>query len=155
MAENTKLRSFLLIAAVCVGICLVLFVGIPVLTNVQYPVSPSQEMPVPTTPVPEPTESFVPPTLEVTAFVSPTLSKPAKTPASVTTSPSIPETATPTVARTTPAPTQAAAAPAVGDPLVGTWAGSKTMTSVLVSAQGSGTATFPDDLTASTHREIS
>ncbi|MDV0443408.1 hypothetical protein [Methanorbis rubei] len=157
MADNTKLGTILILVVVCVGVLLIVSSGISALQSYQTIADPDNET---VTQTPEMTTTSVPttaPSVASTASSVPaattlgatetvrTLTQPTAT---VTASVTIATQSTsPTVSQTTAA--APAKAPAAGDPILGNWAGEKTMTIVFVSAHGSATATFRDDYSGS------
>ncbi|MDV0441626.1 hypothetical protein [Methanorbis furvi] len=151
MADNTKLGTILILAVICVGVLLIVSSGISALQSYQTIADPDNETvtqtpemmtsPVPTTaPSVASTTSAVPAatTLGATETVQ-TLAQPTATTAAQSTSPTVSQTVAAAPAK----------APATGDPILGNWAGEKTMKIVFVSAHGSATATFRDDYSGS------
>ena len=125
MADTSRLGTILIVAVICVGALLLVSAAIPAWQEYQRAAGPGGELPL-----------------------SPSSGISGKDPVSPS-GPSSPSADAPSSSG--PA---APSAPAAGDPILGTWSGTKSISLLFVSANGYATATFRDDYSGEISGEV-
>ena len=143
MADTSRLGTILIVAVICVGALLLVSAAIPAWQEYQRAAGPGGELPLsPSSGISgkDPVSPLRP--------SSPSSGISGKDPVSPL-GPSSPSADAPSSSG--PA---ALSAPAAGDPILGTWSGTKSVTLFFVSANGNAVATFRDDYSGEISGEV-